>query len=94
MDRPTRCRSAWMISPFVREEEARRRQEHWSKETFAAQVMASEMFHRVVDWVEQHSIQENPPSREEIIEAYKKLMDEYCTVAEEADKQKDEATDV
>lgn len=34
--------------------------------------MASEMFPRVVDWVEQHSIYENPPSREEIIEAYKK----------------------
>lgn len=94
MDRPTRCRSAWMISPFVREDEERRRQEHWSKETFAAQVMASEMFHRVVDWVEQNSIYENPPSRQEIIEAYKKLMYEYCVVAEEADKQKDEATDV
>lgn len=94
MDRPTRCRSAWMIAPFVREDEKKRKQEHWSKETFAAQVMASEMFPRVVDWVEQHSIQENPPSRQEIIEAYKKLMDEYCAVAEEADKQKDEATDV
>lgn len=94
MNRPARWNSAWMISPFVREDEERRRQEHWSKETFAAQVMASEMFPRVVDWVEQHSIHENPPSRQEIIEAYKKLMYEYCAVAEEADKQKDEATDV
>ena len=56
-----------MIAPFVREDEERRKQEHWSKETFTAQVMASEMFPRVVDWVEQYSIHENPPSRQEII---------------------------
>lgn len=94
MSGPTRWRSAWMIAPFIQEDEKKRKQEHWSKETFVAQVMASEMFPRVVDWVEQHSIHENPPSRQEIIEAYKKLMYEYCAVAEEADKQKDEATDV
>lgn len=88
------CKSTWMISPFTREDEEKRKKLDWSKETFTAQVMASEMFPRVVDWVEQHSIHENPPSRQEIIEAYKKLMYEYCAVAEEADKQKDEATDV
>lgn len=80
---PTFVKSAWMIAPFVRADEEKRVDLGWSKETFAEQVMESEMFPRVVDWVVQHSIHQIPPSRKEIEKAYQKLMYDYCDVMEE-----------
>lgn len=80
---PVFVKSAWMIAPFVRADEEKRVDLGWSKETFAEQVMESEMFPRVVDWVVQHSIHQIPPSRKEIEKAYQKLMYDYCDVMEE-----------
>lgn len=91
---PSSLKSAWMISPFVKKDEKNRVEFGWSKETFAALVMASEMFQRVVDWVVRFSILDPPPSRDEIIEAYQKLMYEYCEAAEEEDKKPVEKSDI
>lgn len=77
--------SAWMISPFTEEDDEKRRKEGWSKDQFTDAVVNSQPFSLVVDWVEQHSLRETPPARQEIIEAYKRLIGEYYDAAVEKD---------
>lgn len=83
MMKPSFYRSVWMIAPFTREEEEKRRELGWSKETFAAQVMGSRMFPRILDWVEQHAVQDPPPSRQEIVHTYERLIYDYWEVVQE-----------
>ena len=87
ISKPIYVNSAWMISPFTEEDEDNRIKNHWSKEQFTAEVVNSRPFSLVVDWVEHHSLRETPPARQEIIEAYQKLIGEYYDVAvEEGEK--------
>ena len=84
---PANLPSAWIISPFVWQDEENRRKLGWTKEVFVQQVMASPMFPRVVDWVERFSILKKPPERSEIIETYQQLLYEYCEAAQEASQE-------
>ena len=86
ISRPIKVNSAWMISPFTGEDDEKRRKEGWSKDQFTDAVVNSQPFSLVVDWVEHHSLRETPPARQEIIEAYKRLISEYYDVAVEVDK--------
>ena len=87
ISKPTDVNSAWMISPFTEEDDEKRKEAGWSKEQFTAEVVNSRPFSLVADWVERHSLRETPPTRQEIIEAYQKLIGEYYDVAvEEGEK--------
>lgn len=85
ISKPDDMNSAWMISPFTEEDDEKRRQAGWSKERFTVEVVNSQPFSLVVDWVEHHSFRETPPARQEIIEAYKRLIGEYYDAAVEKD---------
>ena len=84
--KPDGINSAWMICPFTSDDELKRKKQRWSKEAFINHVLTSGAFPRVVDWVERHSIHEIPPSRDEIINAYKELIGEYYNVVTEEEK--------
>lgn len=90
ISKPARLNSAWMISPFTEEDDKERKDAGWSKEQFTAEVVNSRPFSLVVDWVECHSLRETPPTRQEIIEAYQKLIGEYYDVAVEEDTKPEE----
>ena len=83
--KPVGLNSAWMVCPFTSNDEDKRKMQKWSKEIFIRQILTSESFLRVVDWVEHHSIYCPPPSRDEIIKNYKALLGEYYDVAEKVD---------
>lgn len=82
---PARLNSAWILSPFTDEDDDKRKDAGWSKEQFTAEVLNSRPFSLVVDWVERHSLRKTPPTQQEIIEAYQKLIGEYYDVAVEWD---------
>lgn len=90
ISKPIYVNSAWMISPFTQEDDKERKDAGWSKEQFTAKVLNSRPFSLVVDWVERHSLREAPPTRQEIIEAYQKLIGEYYDVAVEKDAKSEE----
>ena len=83
--RPFNVHSAWMISPFTEEDDEKRGKAGWSKERFTAEVVNAQPFSLVVDWVEQHSLRKTPPTRQEIIETYQRLISEYYDAAVEED---------
>lgn len=90
ISKPIDVNSAWTISPFTEEDDNNRKGKSWSKEQFTAEVVNSRPFSLVVDWVECHSLRETPPTRQEIIEAYQKLIGEYYDVAVEEDAKSEE----
>ena len=90
ISKPDDVNSAWMISPFTQEDDKERKDAGWSKEQFTAKVLNSRPFSLVVDWVEGHSLREPPPTRQEIIEAYQKLIGEYYDAAVEWDAKAEE----
>lgn len=90
ISKPAKLNSAWMVSPFTEEDDDKREDTGWSKEQFTAKVLNSRPFSLVVDWVEGHSLRETPPTRQEIIEAYQKLIGEYYDAAVEWDAKTEE----
>ena len=90
ISKPTDVNSAWMISPFTEEDDEKRKEAGWSKEQFTAEVVNSRPFSLVVDWVERHSLRGTPPSRQEIIETYQRLIGEYYDVAVKEDAKSEE----
>ena len=85
ISKPFNVNSAWMISPFTEEDDEKRKDAGWSKEQFTAEVVNSRPFSLVVDWVERHSLHKTPPTRQEIIESYQRLIGEYYDVAVKED---------
>ena len=85
ISKPSYANSAWMISPFTEEDDDKRKDAGWSKEQFTTEVVNSRPFSLVVNWVEHHSLRETPPTRQEIIETYQRLIGEYYDVAVEED---------
>lgn len=83
-------KSAWIISPFTEEDDEKRKEAGWSKEQFTVDVVNSRPFSLVVDWVERHSLRETPPTRQEIIETYQRLIGEYYDVVVEEDAKSEE----
>ena len=90
ISKPSNVNSAWMISPFAKEDDNNRKEKSWSKEQFTAEVVNSRPFSLVVDWVERHSLRETPPTRQEIIETYQRLIGEYYDIAVEEDAKSEE----
>lgn len=73
--------SPFIIAPFSKEE--REKMQDLSKEAFVELVQKSPKFDNVVNWVEENSIFENKPNREEIIEMYKKITEDYYDAVKE-----------
>ena len=73
--RPSNPVCYWIIAPFSREESNKRDQ--MSKEGFTEMVLSSEAFDRVVEYVRKNSPRSGTVSREEVISAYKNLVEDY-----------------
>lgn len=78
LTRPIDIRTYWIIAPFTREENEKR--EKLSRSGFTDMVTSSETFAHVVDYVMEHSIKKNGLTEEQIIGAYRRLIEEYYDV--------------
>lgn len=64
-----------IVAPFVREDEEARGDQ--TKEQFVDGVMASPIFPKVVEYVAKHSLRKEEITQDQIIAAYKKLLEDY-----------------
>ena len=75
-------RHYYIIAPFIREDVGTLID--LSKAGFVEQIITAKTFSKVVDYVLQHSIQKESASQTAIINAYKRLIEEYYDVMQKA----------
>lgn len=78
---PNQYRHYYIIAPFIREDVETLTD--LSKAGFVEQIVAAKTFSKIVDYVLQHSIQKESASQTSIINAYKRLIEEYYDVMQE-----------
>lgn len=75
---PSEHRHYYIIAPFIREDVALLTE--LSKAGFVERIITAQTFFKVVDYVLQHSIQKESASQTSIVNAYKRLIEEYYDV--------------
>lgn len=79
LSRPVGISMYYIISPFVREEEEKRRE--LSEDAFTEMVISSSSFQSVVEYVMEHPvIVRNKQDKEQIVEEYEKLIRAYYRI--------------
>ncbi len=74
----------YIIAPFVREKASLRTKLY--KASFVEQIMSSDTFPNLVDYIINNSIQPEKPTAEEIRTAYKRLIEEYYDTMKEIEE--------
>ena len=82
---PDNLRTAWIVSPFVREDLEAYEKLKPSKEAFAEQILNAKIFSWVVDWVQKYHLGHAMPEQEQITNCYRQLIYAYCEALEKTD---------
>ena len=81
--RPANIRTYWIIAPFIREEDEKRKE--LSKAGFVELITSSEVFTHVVEYVIKNSISKETITEKQIIADYQRLLEDYYDVMENTD---------
>ena len=90
MGYPDKLESAWIVSPFVREDLENYKKLKLSKEAFAEQILNAKNFSWVVNWVQKNHLGNTTPTQAEITCCYRKLIYAYCEALEKTKSDKAE----
>ena len=87
---PDNLRTAWIVSPFTREDVKAYEKLKPSKEAFAEQILKAKNFSWVVDWVQKYHLDDAMPERDQITNCYRQLIYAYCEALKETKSDKAE----